>query len=277
MSTARGFAKVNLGLWITGVQDDGKHQLLTLFTALSDLYDEVDLNLARVPGEGRITCTDAKIPLDSKNIIHTAMTFCGVDPADYDVSITKRIPIAAGLAGGSADAAAVILLLGNPHKSDIQQYAQIGADVPFAVRAAMEKGNFAAVGRGVGDALSSVDLPTLDLQILPQDCEISTAVSYKTFDDHFSAHSEPHAELELSELLSGLHSLDLAKIKKCLNNDLQKTAYIINPELEVRINGLNMAAGAKEFYFMTGSGPTIVKLTLRQPKSGPTDGKMGGR
>ena len=152
-------AKINLYLEITGKRDDGYHNLETVFQAIN-LEDKLSLELTKEKSI-EITCHHPDVPLDSSNLAYRAASVL-LDKLKIRVGLRigleKQIPVAAGLGGGSSDAASVILglnsLLGlNLAKEKMFEIAsEIGADVPFFI---LEEG--CALGRGRGDELTVLD------------------------------------------------------------------------------------------------------------------------
>ena len=135
------YAKINLTLDVLGKRDDGYHDLKTVMQTIS-LRDDVEIDL----GTGKpwkLICDKEGIPCDERNLAwKAARLYCDtmqVDPDGLQIRITKRIPSEAGLAGGSADAAAVLRALNSHFGSPLSIWAlaelgaQIGSDVPFCV------------------------------------------------------------------------------------------------------------------------------------------------
>jgi 4-diphosphocytidyl-2-C-methyl-D-erythritol kinase len=133
----RAYAKVNLGLEVLGLRDDGYHELRTLFQTI-DLHDDVVLRPR--PGGVRIRCDHPLVPKDATNLAARAaeaLRAYGRVSAGVEIEIRKRIPVGGGLGGGSSDAAAVLLGLDRAWKLGLGPYGlhrlarRLGADVPY--------------------------------------------------------------------------------------------------------------------------------------------------
>ena len=177
----RAHAKINLYLDVVGKREDGYHNLETIFHSIG-LHDEVIIRKQAAKGI-TIHCDHVGVPCDSRNLAYRAAYLLG-DVAGgiggIAIDIQKRIPVAAGLAGGSANAAAVLhgvnelFGLGFTQATLMQLGAQLGADVPFCLHGG------AAFGIGIGDQLTP--LPTLSdvpLLLLNPGIEIPTATVFK--------------------------------------------------------------------------------------------------
>ncbi|RKZ17183.1 4-(cytidine 5'-diphospho)-2-C-methyl-D-erythritol kinase [bacterium] len=151
---ARTPAKVNLHLEVLYQREDGYHEIETIFQAIG-IYD--CLQLRRTKGPIHITCEHPDVPEDRTNLCHRAAKLLrartGVDYG-VDIHIDKQIPVAAGLGGGSSDAAATLLALRKLWQLDLddehlhEMAAILGADVPFFLKGGTQ------LGRGIGDELS---------------------------------------------------------------------------------------------------------------------------
>ena len=152
----RAHAKINLYLDVVGKREDGYHNLETIFHSVA-LHDDVIIRKQTAKGI-TVSCEHPGVPRDSRNLAYRAVQLLsdrvgGIGGIAIDIH--KRIPVAAGLAGGSANAAAVLhginelLALGLTQETLMQLGAQLGADVPFCLHGG------AALGRGIGDAVST--------------------------------------------------------------------------------------------------------------------------
>ena len=169
------FAKINLDLRILGVRPDGFHDLKTIFQSLA-LHDDITFTARK--GPFAIQCDDPKIPTDEKNLVWKAASLLwrtagrgrSNSPRDVVVGLRKRIPQAAGLGGGSADAAMALLGLTRVWELDVdlptlsRLAARVGSDVPFF----LVGGTALGLGRG-DDIYPLVDLPrTYVVMVRPQ-------------------------------------------------------------------------------------------------------------
>lgn len=259
----RAAAKVNLGLAVGRVGADGYHPLATVFQAVS-VHDDLTAAAAE-PGSGvalEVSGRGAEsVPLDARNLaVRAALLLAertGVEP-DVALSIRKAIPVAGGMAGGSADAAAALVAcdslwgtgLARPDLLDLA--AELGADVPFAVA-----GN-TAVGTGRGDQLSPVMCRgQYHWAFATRRAGLSTPQVYATFDALGGAGASPEPEVDPA-LIQALRAGDAEGLGAALHNDLQHAAIELAPELveTLALAEDNGALGA----IVSGSGPTVAAL-----------------
>ena len=184
--TVRAHAKVNLDLRVLGVRADGYHELRTVFQTI-ELHDT--LVCAEKPGPFTLKCRTPGVPLDASNLVWraaaalwTALGRAG-ETRDAEIQIDKKIPIEAGLGGGSADAAAALVALGRlwggaPMTLLREIGATIGADVPFF----LSGGTALGLGRGE-EIYPLVDLPPHYVVIVRPPFGVSTAEAYGWYDE----------------------------------------------------------------------------------------------
>jgi 4-diphosphocytidyl-2-C-methyl-D-erythritol kinase len=252
-------AKVNLQLSVGPERADGFHDLATVFHAV-DLLDTVT---AREASELRVTVEgeDAEsVPADATNLVWRAAQAMadatGVDPAVH-LHITKAIPVAGGMAGGSADAAAALLacdaLWGTRVAPEELHYlaAELGSDVPFALMGGT------AIGRGRGESLTPVlTRGTLHWAFAVFEGGLSTPVVYARCDD-MRGPDVPSPQIS-DALLSALATGDAPAVGRALRNDLQPAAISLRPELaDVLEVGEDYGALGQ---IVSGSGPTCAFL-----------------
>lgn len=261
--TVRVPAKINLQLAVGPARADGYHGVVTVFHAIS-LFDEVTVAPAartelKVAGEDA-----AKVPLDRTNLAWRAASAvtkaAGLQKTAVQIRIRKRIPVAAGLAGGSADAAATLVAcnelwqLGMTQGELIELGASLGSDVPFALVGGT------AVGRGRGEQLTqALAAGTYHWALAFGQAGLSSADVYATCDRLRAARATAVAEPELSNaLMAALRSGDPAKVGPLLSNDLQPAALSLQPELRRALTAgrEHGALGA----IVSGSGPTCAFL-----------------
>ena len=257
-TTVRAAAKINLHLGVGRVREDGFHPLDTVYQAIS-LYDDLTLSEASEDGlsvTGSPHVDLSGVPTDGANIALKALgeVSCGVG---HGVEISKHIPVAGGMAGGSADAAAALLAhdrlhgLAQPDDVLLAQAARLGSDVPFSLVGGTARG----VGRG--EVVEPVeDHGTWWWVVVPSDVGLSTPEVYRHFDRLFP--DAPAQPAEPAELLAALASREPVRLARALHNDLQDPAIDLRPELGELI-GRGEAAGALRG-IVSGSGPTCVFL-----------------
>ena len=264
-TTVRAAAKINLHLGVGRVRDDGFHPLDTVYQAIS-LYDDVavseaDEDALTVRGAPFIDVRD--IPLDATNIAlrGVAEVACG---GAHRVHIEKQIPVAGGMAGGSADAAAALLAHDRLHGLDqpdavlLEQAARLGSDVPFSLVGGTAR------GRGRGELVEPIeDGGAWWWVVVPAAVGLSTPDVYRHFD--LLSPDAPTTPAEPVELLAALASGEPVRLARALRNDLQEPAIHLRPELGTLIEE-GEAAGALRG-IVSGSGPTCVFLCDSQAGS----------
>jgi 4-diphosphocytidyl-2-C-methyl-D-erythritol kinase len=271
--TVRVPAKINLQLAVGPLRPDGYHGLVTVFHAIG-LFDMVSVAAAEVDsvavtGEGA-----GQVPADGHNLALRAVRALRAVVAaqagpGVAVTINKRIPVAAGLAGGSADAAAALVACnelwraGLPVRELCEVAAGVGSDVAFAVLGGT------AVGRGRGERLTPALMPAARYHwvLAFADGALSTPEVYGTL-DRLRAADGGAAEPELStELMAALRAGDLERLGRSLSNDLQAPAISLFPALRKTLD-VGRESGALGA-LVSGSGPTC--LFLARDASHATD------
>jgi 4-diphosphocytidyl-2-C-methyl-D-erythritol kinase len=268
--TVRVPAKLNLQLAVGPPRADGYHGLVTVFHAVS-LFDEVTAEPAErdgvtVSGEGadRVPANRDNLALRAVVALRAAVKVPAPRPAGVHITITKRIPVAAGLAGGSADAAAALVAcnelwdggLGQPQL--LEAAARVGSDVAFALLGGT------AVGRGRGERLTPALAPATQYHwvLAFADGHLSTPEVYAVLDRLRAAGPADPAgaagPVLDAALMSALRSGDARLVGRALSNDLQPAALSLFPALRKTLAaGLELGAlGA----LVAGSGPTCVFL-----------------
>ena len=268
--TARVPAKINLSLSVGPLRPDGFHELVTLYQAIA-LFDDVTVTLKPKDERSTVEVTGeyaTSVPLDESNLAYRAamrVLEAYEDDSAFAISILKSIPVAAGLAGGSADAAGALLAMdtllgGQLGKNELHLLAaELGSDVPFALM-----GN-TALGRGRGEeitpALSRGEFHWV-LGISNQG--LSTPAVYKESDrlrEGMIVSSPRISEKLMHALLSG----EPEELGKNLSNDLAPAALSLRPGLRLVLDiaAEYAALGA----IVSGSGPTIAILARDEEHS----------
>jgi 4-diphosphocytidyl-2-C-methyl-D-erythritol kinase len=260
--TVRVPGKVNLYLAVGDRRDDGYHELTTIFHAVS-LLDEVTVSNADVlalelSGEGV-----ESLPTDERNLAWQAAELMaehvGRAP-DVAISIEKSIQVAGGMAGGSADAAAVLVAmntlweLGVPRRDLHALAAQLGSDVPFALHGGT------ALGTGRGEELATVlARSTFHWVLAFAEGGLSTPAVFSEIDRLRDSGREQPPRLEDPEpMLAALASGDPVELAPLLGNDLQPAALSLDPGLRRTLRA-GAEAGALAG-IVSGSGPTCAFL-----------------
>ncbi|WP_406148289.1 4-(cytidine 5'-diphospho)-2-C-methyl-D-erythritol kinase [Streptomyces sp. NBC_01012] len=259
--TVRVPAKVNVQLAVGAPRPDGFHDLANVFLAVG-LHDEVTVTPADTL---RVTCSgpDAgQVPLDTTNLAARAATALaarhGIAP-DVHLHITKDIPVAGGMAGGSADGAAALLACdalwatGATREELLEICAELGSDVPFSLIGG------AALGVGRGERLTPVEVGgTFHWVFAVADGGLSTPAVYGEF-DRLTAGTRVPEPTASPALLTALRKGDTTALADALSNDLQAAALSLRPSLADTL-AAGTAAGALAA-LVSGSGPTTAFLT----------------
>jgi 4-diphosphocytidyl-2-C-methyl-D-erythritol kinase len=259
--TVRVPAKVNLELRVGPLRDDGYHDLATVFQAVS-LYDEVSVAQW---DDWRVVAAGAYadlIPTDETNLALRAARLVAerwhVDEA-VSIRIDKDIPVAGGMAGGSADAAATLLAcdhlwdLGLDREDLAELAAELGSDVPFL----LSGGN--AMGSGRGEQLAPVlARGTFHWVFAISDTGLSTPEVFRECDRLRRGRAVPSPRVSPA-LMAALRGGDAHALGKALCNDLEDATFSLRPELRtLRDAGVEFGALGG---IVSGSGPTVAFLT----------------
>lgn len=247
----KAYAKINIALDIVGKRDDGYH-LLRMIMQTIDLYDiiEIEKNASGI----NIKCNKHYVPTDERNLAYRAAklfkeTYSIND--GVDINLTKNIPVSAGLAGGSTDAAGVLKLMNkifniNASADELRMLGlKLGADVPYCI----EGGT--ALCEGIGEKITTLKkFKDKILVLIKPPFGVSTKEVYKAFDM-----SKVIFHPKIDNLIEKMKSDDIyfvaENMKNLLENvTLRKHKVIMNIKDEVKLNG---AIGT----LMSGSGPTV--------------------
>jgi 4-diphosphocytidyl-2-C-methyl-D-erythritol kinase len=250
------YAKVNVFLRVLGRRDDGYHDVETLLVPMS-LSDHVTAELAEAltvstvgPAAEGVPAGDANLALRAARAL--ASQAGGSSPPGARVTIEKQIPVAAGLGGGSADAATTLLLLdelwsiGFGRDGLVRLAGELGSDVP-----AMLLGE-PAYARGRGELVTPVLAQSTTWVVKPFAFGVSSAEAYGWWDDRAATGPDPGA------LIAAAEAGNDALLGSALFNDLQEPVAARHPEIAETIEAF-VAAGAHGAV-MSGSGPTVVAL-----------------
>lgn len=267
-------AKINPFLAVRGVRDDGYHELVTVFQTVA-LHDVLELSLTGDPGRWQHPTSDGhvaidlahdagpSVPTDAGNlVVRAAQLLAAAAGLHLDqrarvrttAELTKRIPVAGGMAGGSADAAAALLGLNELWETELPRprladlAATLGADVPFC----LVGGTALATGTGTGFA-RVLCRGTYDWIVCTATDELSTPAVYAAWDDHCTP-----SEVEPDAVLAAITAGDAEALGAALHNDLQSAAEVLLPRLRADRSAL-LDAGALGAV-VSGSGPTLLAL-----------------
>ena len=248
----KALGKINLGLDVLGRRENGYHDVRMVMQTLY-LYDNVTLIKKEEPGI-EIESNLYFLPKDSGNIAWKAANLLMEEfniPGGIKIILNKYIPVAAGMAGGSSNAAAVLYGMNKMYKLGLSQQelmdrgVKLGADVPYCIM----RGTVLA--EGIGEILSPLPtMPKCQILIAKPPVSVSTKAIYEAID---SKEIEDHPDID--GIIEGLKKQDLNKIASSMGNVLEKVTIDMHPEIAQIKNCMleNGALGA----MMSGSGPTV--------------------
>lgn len=264
--------KVNLSLRVGPPGADGYHPVASVYLAvnLRETVTAIQRTDGRVtvgPSPRHMSLVDTQdVPWDERNLAHRAAVHLqealGLDPATHGVhlEVAKQVPVAGGMGGGSADAAAALLACsvlwetGHTRGQRAELAAPLGADVPFGVLGG------AAVGLGTGAELTPVAARTpVHLVLVPAEAGLSTPVVFQTLDElRRDGHlpEGPERPAVNQDVVRALTAADPLALATAMDNDLQTPAVALFPEL-ADVLDLGMDEGALRG-MVSGSGPTLL-------------------
>lgn len=251
----KAYAKINLGLDVTGKRADGYH-IVRMIMQNVDLFDTLTFE-DNETGEINLTASSEKIPTDDSNLIckvaHQLQKEYGVTKG-ADIHLVKRIPVAAGMAGGSTDGAAAYIALNELwglglDKTKLCELAvKLGADIPYCIIGGT------ALAEGIGEELTVIsDMPACSIVIAKPAIDVSTGWVYKELDSNEIA---DHPDID--GIRAAIEGGDIKEMCRLIGNVLEPVTagkYTVIPEIE-KILEDNGAIRA----FMTGSGPTVFAI-----------------
>jgi len=255
----RAPGKINLYLDVLNKREDGYHRIKSVMQSVS-LCDTVYLDICEWDNENliEITCSDMNIKCDSSNLVYkAAMAFIkkyGITCTNFKFHINKNIPVSAGMAGGSADAAAAITMLNDAYGQpcSMQEMCElgvtVGADVPFCIA----KGT--CLCEGIGEELSR--LPSVfgvDIVCAIDSSSVSTPRAFSMLDEKYGTECTDSADI--GKLIDAICKSDLTKIASLLYNKFEDVIIPQNRNITFIKNVLveNGALSA----LMSGSGPSV--------------------
>lgn len=254
------YAKVNLCLDVLRKREDGYHEVRMIMQNL-DIYDELSFEVLKKNSDNtfsiKLVTNKDSIPTDERNLVYKAIKLMFETyniGADIVVTLTKNIPVEAGMAGGSTDCAAAIKavneLFGLGLSTDelMDLGVKLGADVPFCILGKT------ALSEGIGEVLTPINpLPMCHVVVAKPPINVSTKMVYTNLKvDSLEYHPD------VDGMLKGLSDNDLDKIASCMDNVLETVTTKLYPEIE-EIKKLMIKHGAKNS-LMSGSGPTVFGL-----------------
>jgi 4-diphosphocytidyl-2-C-methyl-D-erythritol kinase len=261
--TVRVPAKVNLQLSVGPRESDGFHNLVSVFQAIS-IFDEVTVSKTHVGNGVTISVTGEHthgVPEDGANLVVKAALLVGSKfefDVDVHIEVKKSIPVAGGMAGGSADAAATLVAMDSLFNLEMSREelhalgSELGSDVPFMISGGT------AIGQGRGDQLTAaLSRGTYHWVLALSSVGLSTPAVYAEC-DRMRAEREIAAPQVSDVLMQSLLAADAEAVGNSLTNDLQNAACSLRPALSLVLEvGRDYGAlGA----IVSGSGPTVAFL-----------------
>lgn len=258
----QAFAKINLGLDVLGKREDGYHEVRMIMQTIR-MYDQLDMRKSVEPGI-HLTTNKKYIPVDENNLVWRAaklmMDTCGIMEG-VSIHLHKVIPVAAGMAGGSSDAAATLVGMnrlfhcGLSKEKLMELGVQIGADVPYCVH----RGT--ALAEGIGEKLTVLPpMPDCWILIGKPGISVSTKYVYTTLDLNTDT-----VHPDIDGMKKALEDGNLYGITERMGNVLQDVTIPAYPEVE-RIKEQMKALGAVNA-MMSGSGPTVFGIFDNEEKA----------
>ena len=251
----KALAKINLGLDVLGRRENGYHDVRMVMQSIY-LYDEVKLEKTAEPGITTVSNLSF-LPTGDGNIAYKAARLLQEEfqiTEGIKITLNKHIPVAAGLAGGSSNAAAVLFgmnrmfRLGLSQKDLMDRGVRLGADVPYCIM----RGTVLA--EGIGEKLSVLPaMPKCTVLIAKPPVSVSTKVVYEALDA-----KEITEHPDIDGIIEGLKNNSLKQVAACMGNVLEDVTVPMHPVID-QIKQEMKSAGALNA-MMSGSGPTVFGL-----------------
>lgn len=251
----RALAKINLGLDVTGKRPDGYHEVRMIMQSIQ-MFDQLEIEKSGEPGI-RIETNLSFLPCNENNLVYRAADLLMKEfdiRSGLDVKLTKFIPVAAGMAGGSSDAAAVLVGvnrmfgLGLSTRELMERGVKIGADVPYCIM----RGT--ALAEGIGEKLTRLSpMPPCHVLIGKPGINVSTKFVYGNLD---LKKVKTHPDIDA--IRDAIERGDLQGVARNMGNVLELVTCPAYPVIE-EIKELMMQEGALNA-MMSGSGPTVFGL-----------------
>lgn len=246
-----GYGKINLALAITGRRDDGYHTIDTIFQSIG-LHDVIQIEESDA---WQLTCSDARLACDETNLAYKA--YMALTPYSQGrsarIHIEKHIPIAAGLAGGSTDCAAVLRGLNRLWSLALTEAelcrigATLGADVPFCIVNGTKR------GKGIGDLLSPLPpLPSWEVLILHPKVPVYTKKAYSLYDS-----KETVQPIPVEQAAEAIRQGDFEGLMQHMENTFEE---LVIPDVPIIATCKELLCRLGLQSLMAGSGPTVFSL-----------------
>ena len=270
----KALAKINLGLDVLGKREDGYHDVRMIMQTIH-LYDRVEIKKTRSP-HIHVETNLYYLPVNENNLAYQAAQMLMDEfhiEEGVSIQLDKHIPVAAGMAGGSSNAAAVLFgmnrmfSLGLSQKELMERGVKLGADVPYCIM----RGTVLA--EGIGEILTPLSpMPKCYVLIAKPAISVSTKMVYEKLDSH---EIEDHPDID--GILAGLKAGDLKKVAGSMGNVLERVTVDAYPVID-QIKKMMIKEGALNA-MMSGSGPTVFgifeeKATARKAADAIRDARL---
>lgn len=255
--TRNAYAKVNLALDVLRRREDGYHDVCMIMQNLS-LYDTLTFTMEEADTLAiTLSCDKEFVPCDERNLIYKAIVLMGETyhlTGHIHVELVKRIPVEAGMAGGSTDCAAAFHAMRELYGLDVSDQelmklgVKLGADVPYCIMAKT------ALSEGIGEVLTEVEpLPDCYVVVAKPTISVSTKMVYENLHANELQHHP-----DVAGMIEALKQGDLSGVASRMENVLETVTTKLYPQIE-EIKQSMKESGA-ENAIMSGSGPTVFGL-----------------
>ena len=270
----KALGKINLGLDVLGRRENGYHDVRMVMQTVY-LYDRIIMKKSKTPGI-RLETNLYYLPVNENNLAYQAAQMLMDEfhiEEGVSIQLDKHIPVAAGMAGGSSNAAAVLFgmnrmfSLGLSQKELMERGVKLGADVPYCIM----RGTVLA--EGIGEILTPLSpMPKCYVLIAKPAISVSTKMVYEKLDSH---EIEDHPDIDC--ILAGLKAGDLKKVAGSMGNVLERVTVDAYPVID-QIKKMMIKEGALNA-MMSGSGPTVFgifeeKATARKAADAIRDARL---
>lgn len=270
----KALGKINLGLDVLGRRENGYHDVRMVMQTVY-LYDRIIMKKSKTPGI-RLETNLYYLPVNENNLAYQAAQMLMDEfhiEEGVSIQLDKHIPVAAGMAGGSSNAAAVLFgmnrmfSLGLSQKELMERGVKLGADVPYCIM----RGTVLA--EGIGEILTPLSpMPKCYVLIAKPAINVSTKMVYEKLDSH---EIEDHPDID--GILAGLKAGDLKKVAGSMGNVLERVTVDAYPVID-QIKKMMIKEGALNA-MMSGSGPTVFgifeeKATARKAADAIRDARL---
>lgn len=250
--TRQAYGKINLGLDVLGKREDGYH-IVRMIMQTVELHDTLTFK-ENATGEITMTCDNETLPVDDNNLCIRAAKLLKDEfgfEGGVDIHLKKRIPIAAGMAGGSTDAATVlkavneIFELGLSKKELMKRGVTLGADIPYCIMGGT------ALAEGIGEELTRLSpMPSVPVLIAKPPVNVSTGQVYGALDS-----LETYDHPNIDALIHSIEYEDILGIAPKMGNVLADVTMPMVPEIAEIVDFMELHGAVRAM--MTGSGPTV--------------------